>query len=168
MSGTDFVVREATEDDAEAVADFIRAAWGEAEPGAAGWAGATDKVIQELTDRAHLRDRVAGPGRRTFLATESNRVVGFAANRRLDTEEVELVGLMVLKDHWGQRIGSRLVDAALRAAREDGFTKVTVRTESDNTRANAFYQKRGFQPGETTKVQVEDVWIEVAELNLKL
>lgn len=168
MSGTDFIVREATEDDAEAVADFIRAAWGDAEPGDPGWAGATDEVIRELTECPHLRGRVAGPGRRTFLATKDDRVIGFSTNRRLDAEEVELVGLIVLEDHWGQGIGSLLVDTALQAAREDGFTKMRVRTESDNERATAFYQKRGFRPGETMKVPVEDIWVEVTQLNLKL
>ncbi|MFQ5919313.1 MAG: hypothetical protein ACE5I4_04630 [Thermoplasmata archaeon] len=33
MAGADFVVREASEDDAEEVAIFIPGAWGEAEPG---------------------------------------------------------------------------------------------------------------------------------------
>jgi ribosomal-protein-alanine N-acetyltransferase len=99
---------------------------------------------------------------------EDDRVVGFAANRKLDAEEVELVGLIVLKDHWGHGIGSRLVDAAFQAAREDGFTKMRVRGESDNARALAFYQKRGFRPGETSKVQVEDVWLEITELHLEL
>lgn len=159
-----YTVREASGADAEAVAEFIWTAWREAGPDEPGWAGASEVVIRELTEPEHLRGRVVGPGRRTFLALDGDRVVGFAANRRVDQEEVELVGLIVLKERQGQGIGSALLQRAMGAGQEEGYRRMRVRTESNNEPAIRLYESRGFEAVETSTQDVEGVRVEIVKL----
>jgi hypothetical protein len=86
------VAREASEADIDAFAEFFKAAWQQSGPDAPGFAGATDEVIAELTTRDAIRERIGGPDRRMFLAWQDERVVGFAATKRIDIDTVELAG----------------------------------------------------------------------------
>lgn len=153
-------VAEATADDVDAVARFFWNAWEEAGPEAPGWAGATEEVLKDLTQPANLLKRLGRPDRRMFVAWEGERVVAFAANRRIDEEEVELVGLVVLESMHGQGIGSRLMEAAVAAAREDGHRTMRVRTEAANEKALRFYEHRGFEAVETLTETIGDVTVE--------
>jgi ribosomal protein S18 acetylase RimI-like enzyme len=44
----------------------------------------------------------------------------------------------------GKGIGTKLVDEAVRAAKENSCSKVILETTNDNINALRFYQKRGF------------------------
>ncbi|MEN3357092.1 MAG: hypothetical protein V7637_1074, partial [Mycobacteriales bacterium] len=59
----------------------------------------------------------------------------------------------VLPAHTGDRIGSRLLELVASSARQDGFARLTVRTELTNDTALLFYDSRGFTPvGEQVQV----------------
>ena len=137
-------VREATAEDVAAIADFLHEAWRQAGPGAPGFAGATEDVIVEIAAPEAIRARIGGPGRSMFLAWHDDRVVGFAATRRLTAAAIELAGAVVLQSLIGGGVGSALVQAAVESARTRGFRKMTVSTEIDNERALRFYEKCGF------------------------
>ncbi len=162
------VVAEAVEEDVEAVATFFWAAWEEAGPQAPGWAGSTEEALKEITTRDSLLQRIGRPNGRMFLAKDSARVVGFAANRKVDDETVELAGIVVLQSLLGRGIGSRLLEAALNAARKDGYKRIIVRTEVDNERAISFYKAKGFTAGKTETEEVGGVSVEVLELSRDL
>jgi ribosomal protein S18 acetylase RimI-like enzyme len=161
-------VSEAGPDDVAAIQRFFTEAWTEAGPGAQGWTGADDSVIEELTAPAAILDRIGGPERRMYLAHAEQRVVGFAATRRLDESAVELVGIVVLGTMLGRGIGSKLLAAAARAVSASGCTRMVVRTESENARAIGFYVRSGFlEAGE----KVEDVGgnrVRLTELTMDL
>ncbi len=137
-------VGEATEADVPAIAAFFRKAWSLAGPGAPGWAGADESVIDELTRPHVLAERVVGTGRRMFLSRDGARVVGFAAVRADEADRIELAGIVVLQSMTGRGIGGPLLDAAVEWARESGFRTMVVKTEADNDRALRFYRDRGF------------------------
>jgi len=161
-------VAEATEDDVAAISDFIREAWRQAGPGAAGFAGATDDVIAEISAPEAITARIGGPERRMFLAQSAGSVVGFAASRRLTSETVELAGIVVLQSMVGRGIGRPLAEAAVESARANGFKRITVSTETDNARALGFYHALGFTPTAVTEADAEGVEVEVQNLELAL
>ncbi len=159
------VVREASEVDIDAFAEFFKAAWRQSGPDAPGFAGATDEVIAELTTREAIRERIGGPDRRMFFAWERERVVGFAATKRIDIGTVELAGIIVLPTCSGRGVGTELVHEALRATTGDSYRSMIVRTETTNDSARAFYEAQGFVLERATIEHVDDISVEVWELS---
>jgi ribosomal protein S18 acetylase RimI-like enzyme len=99
-----------------------------------------------------------------FLAWDRERVVGFAATKRVDAKTVELAGIIVLEASSGRGVGSRLVEAAIRRAQAESYLGMVVRTEITNQRARAFYEARGFTVDGSTFESVEGEMVEVWEL----
>ncbi|WP_432933287.1 GNAT family N-acetyltransferase [Microbispora sp. CA-135349] len=77
----------------------------------------------------------------TFVAHLDGRPAG-VATYRLDGRECELVTLDSLNEGVG--VGTALVDAVARAAREAGAVRLWLITTNDNLRALRFYQRYGF------------------------
>jgi ribosomal protein S18 acetylase RimI-like enzyme len=161
-------VRRAHPPDADAFAEFMRAAWREAGPDAPGFAGATDAVIDEITQTDAVVERMTGSDRTMHLAWLGDRVVGFSAMRRIDDDRIELAGIIVNRDSAGRGVGRSLVAASLEEAVSDGFSTAIVRTECDNDVAQAFYERLGFSNPVITIEWVGDVPVEVVELSRAL
>jgi len=53
-------------------------------------------------------------------------------------------GMSVLKEYWGQGIGSLLLDALLEWAKDRDITRISLRVDTENTKAIGLYQKFGF------------------------
>jgi ribosomal protein S18 acetylase RimI-like enzyme len=166
--GSKVPVREAIDADGDAFAVFFREAWEQSGPEAPGFVGATDEVIDELTTLEAFRDRVGGPDRRMFLAWDRDRVVGFAATRRVDDTTVELAGIIVLPVTAGRGVGSALLAAAVATARDDEYREMTVLTESSNDRARAFYEAHEFVVGASTTEPVEGTPVELSSFTRNL
>jgi ribosomal protein S18 acetylase RimI-like enzyme len=159
------VVSEASELDVDAFAEFFKTAWRQSGPDAPGFAGATDEIIAELTTQDAIRERIGGPDRRMFLAWEDERVVGFAATKRIDIDTVELAGIIVLPACAGRGVGTELVHEALRATKGESYRSMIVRTETTNDSALAFYEARGFVLERTTIEHIDNISVEVWELS---
>jgi ribosomal protein S18 acetylase RimI-like enzyme len=162
------VVREASEVDVDAFAEFFVAAWRQSGPDAPGFVGATDEVIAELTTRDAVRERIGGPDRRMFLAWADDCVVGFPATKRINVDTVELAGIIVLPSYAGRGVGTELVDEALLGMRGDLYRSMIVRTETTNDLARAFYEARGFLLERVTVENVDDISVDVWELSRDL
>ena len=160
--------REAHDEDADAIGTFIWTLWDEAGAGAPGLAGATEAVIAEIADPGAIRNRLGGPERRIFIATQGESVVGFAATRAIDETRIELAGIMVLPSLTGRGIGTPLVETAMDRARSDGFTMMTVSTEVDNAGALRFYQACGFIQQGQSVIDVAGTTVTVARLERSL
>lgn len=159
---------EATERDIPAVADFFRTAWAMTGPGAPGWAGADEEVMEDLTRRETLRERIGGPVRRMFLATVDERVVAFAATRWTGRGPAELAGIVVLQEMVGQGIGTPLLRASLDRLAADGAVAVFVRTEADNERALGFSRANGFGDERTVHETVNGNDVVLTELRRRI
>lgn len=168
-------VREAGPDDVGRVAEFFSAAWTLAGPDAPGFAGMTEDAVRAIQAPSALRRAVGGPDRRIFIALvgpadptvrgpADRTVLGFAATARVDRRSVELTGLVLLPGQSGRGIGGRLLEAALRSARDGGFRQLTVRTELTNEAALRFYDRHGFVPLGTAVQVIETSRIPVALL----
>jgi len=77
-----------------------------------------------------------------FVVIESGRIVGHVAYR-IDAGGCEIVAIAAVPS--GAGVGSRLLDAAIEAARASESTSVWLTTTNDNLDALRFYQRRGFR-----------------------
>ena len=72
-------VRRTAPDDLYKLSAFILEAWREAGPGALGFAGATDEVIQELASTQTLKTMLANPALKIFVAEDASKIAGFSS-----------------------------------------------------------------------------------------
>jgi len=140
------ITRPAGADDVKKVNTFFLEAWKKAGPGALGFAGATDESIQKIASEEFLRVLLSDPAKWLFVAEEDHRIIGFASLRENeeDKEKIELSGIIVLSGYEGKGIGTSLYQEALRTAKDLGFRRMVVKTETFNERAIGFYKKLGF------------------------
>jgi ribosomal protein S18 acetylase RimI-like enzyme len=88
-------------------------------------------------------DEVMYPARhRGFVALRDGQIVGHVTYRG-QGERCEIVSIDAQPKHAG--IGSLLMDAAVAAARAEGYQAVWLTTTNDNLDAIRFYQRRGFR-----------------------
>lgn len=59
--------------------------------------------------------------------------------------------LFVHRDHWGRRIGQRLLDAIAEYAAHRSHTRLQLWTAAGNHPAQRLYLRAGFQPSGRTK-----------------
>ncbi|MCQ5377164.1 MAG: GNAT family N-acetyltransferase [Candidatus Methanomethylicia archaeon] len=126
------------------LAVFMKEAYSAAGPGALGFAGASDAIIEELSSEEAIRKILKRE--RVYLAKEGGKVVGFASWRVVTGDLTELSGVIVLEGYKGRGIGSALVERALSDAKRAGYAKMGVKTEEWNAPAIAFYKRWGFAP----------------------
>jgi GNAT superfamily N-acetyltransferase len=84
-----------------------------------------------------------------LLARNDNRVVGmvnllFSVSTALGAKVAILEDMVVIPTERGSGVGSRLLNAAINTARENGCQRITLLTDSDNEAAHRFYEKQGF------------------------
>jgi ribosomal protein S18 acetylase RimI-like enzyme len=159
---------EASDDDVGAIGRLFWRMWDEAGPDAPGFSGATEDIVAEIAEPDAIRARIGGSRRRMFIAYSGDDAVGFAATRTVDTVEIDLAGIVVLQSMLGSGIGTPLVEAAVAAARREGFARMTVSTEVDNERALTFYEARGFRKVGESTTDVEGTVVAVSNMVLDL
>jgi len=83
-----------------------------------------------------------------LVAEVDGRVVGWCDIRPGEQEKNRHVGIMGLgihKEHRGRGIGSKLVEEALKRAKEKNLAKVELHVFATNARAHALYKKLGLE-----------------------
>ncbi len=83
-------------------------------------------------------------GEAFFVALDSDRVVGTVAIKKEDDRIALLRRLFVSPDFRGRKIGSKLIDAALKFCRDVGYQEIVFKTTSKMTGAILVCQKSGF------------------------
>jgi ribosomal protein S18 acetylase RimI-like enzyme len=81
------------------------------------------------------------------VAIGDDAVVGWCdirRDRRQTRQHRGALGVGVIAAWRGRGVGSRLLDAALRLARERGFARIDLDVHADNAAAIALYEKFGF------------------------
>jgi len=149
-------VREATRGDVEPVQRVASAAWYAAHADIAGEAVVAEFLAEYYSTR-RLRDDVADQSRLFLVAEESEAtgdesgVVGFALALPADDEPgvFALGRIYVDPDHWGEGVGTRLLDRVESHARARGGSRLRLGVMAENDRAVGFYESRGFERVET-------------------
>jgi nitroimidazol reductase NimA-like FMN-containing flavoprotein (pyridoxamine 5'-phosphate oxidase superfamily)/RimJ/RimL family protein N-acetyltransferase len=143
--GRVLLIREAAAEDARDVLDYVHAVCAESDflafgPGEFG--------LGEAEEVHHLREFRASDHRLFLLGLIDDHIVSkltFSAGHRLRMRHAGEFGLSVRKAHWGQGIGSLMLDALLYWASHSGIvTKVNLRVRTDNERAIRLYEGKGF------------------------
>lgn len=81
-----------------------------------------------------------------FQVVEDNgKIVGSVGIYKIDDEECELRKMYLLEEYRGQGIGKRLIENALEKAKELGYSKITLQTNSLLKKAIPLYNKYGFK-----------------------
>ncbi len=141
------VVREARIDDAAALLSYLKQVGSESDGLTFDAKGLPFTVQQE---REYLDRRMCSSNNITLLALEDEKIIGSLG---VDTPCFERfshraeIGISVLKECWGQGVGSALLGAML-AWIDDcptGLRKIDLTVREDNRRAIALYRNFGFQ-----------------------
>lgn len=144
-------VREATVDDADAMADV----------NAAGWRDGFREIVPEWyleklpieRWRREMSAGLASPRGDAFtrIGEVDGDFAGYcfvaAPGREVpdDSMEAELVAVYVYESYWGKGVGRALVEEALGQAAKLGYEEIVLWTFSRNERALGLYGKLGFE-----------------------
>jgi len=129
----------------------------------------------EKQEREYLDNRMCSQNNITLLALEGEKIIGSLG---VDTpcfprlsHRGEL-GISALKEHWGQGVGSALLEAMLCWVRDypTGLRKIDLSVREDNERAIALYKKYGFNEKGKIKrlVQIDGVFYDGITMGLLL
>jgi len=104
-------------------------------------------------------------GTAQFVALDGERVVGWCDVTPKGHETLRhsgTLGMGVAATHRGQRVGTRLMAAALDAAAANGLSRVELMVRADNVPAIALYQRFGFATEGSCRryMRVDDEWFD--------
>jgi GNAT superfamily N-acetyltransferase len=77
----------------------------------------------------------------------------------------EVRSFFVSPSAWRQGVGAALMAVVLEELTGLGFEQATLWSFEDNARANAFYERQGFERDGTTRT--EEVWAHVPEVRYR-
>jgi [ribosomal protein S18]-alanine N-acetyltransferase len=99
-----------------------------------------EEVVQPASSRLYL---VA----ETTAAAADGRpaMAGYAGMMFAPGGQADVLTIAVAPAHWGEGIGSALLGALLRAARDHDCGEVFLEVREDNPRARGLYLRRGFE-----------------------
>ncbi len=146
-------IREATPEDADAIAAVATDAWWAACASALS-ADAVRLALADLYDEAFLAEVAAEAAEEDdfrFLVAVvqeddgDETVLGFASAAREWADETELFTLYVDPDHWGEGTGTALLEALESWAADRGAERLVCSALAGNTVAVAFLESRGFE-----------------------
>ena len=118
-----------------------------------------DPADRERQWRQWIRE-IRPPAAQLLLEHESEGPIGFVAvapspeatGAPADPPVGEVHALYVLPEHWGTGAGRLLMAAGMRSLRAAGCTTMTLWVLATNERARRFYEKAGWRPDGTTKI----------------
>ena len=164
-------VEQAVPQDAEEILAVLRQAGSETDNLTFGAEGLPMTPEQE---RDYLEKVARSETNAFFVARLEGRIVGTASFRGMTLARARHrgeMGISVLKEYWGQGVGSRLMEAVIAFARGQAKAEIiSLEVRADNTRAQTLYRKYGFEeigrfPG---FFKINGQWIEFLLMNLYL
>ena len=131
-------VRPATVDDLDALVDLY------ADVAAEGRWIAGEMPVDKLARRARFESSMDRNEAQSFVALDGERIVG-ELGVEVASYGVADLGMMVAADTRGRGVGSALLSAAIKWARQAGAHKVALQVWPHNDAALALYRKFGFE-----------------------
>jgi ribosomal protein S18 acetylase RimI-like enzyme len=145
--GSEVTVREATPDDVEPIRTIARRAWERAYDDAM-----DEEVIDEMLaagySTAAVEELVTSSEAELFVAELDGEPVGYASTTPDDSEDVGDVNVYVDPEHWGEGVGSRLLERTEEALADRGISRVRDYVLVGNDAGNAFYRSHYEKTGE--------------------
>ena len=90
-----------------------------------------------------------------LVARDDEKILGMinlllTESTALGAKVAILEDMVVLSKYRSEGIGSQLVDYAIGEAKKEGCKRITLLTDIENTKAQSFYQKKGFVKSKMT------------------
>lgn len=145
-SGQNLVIREALENDAAELLEFVNQVGGESDYLSFG-AGEFNVSIsdeQKFLNKCHSsKNQLFILG---FIEDQIAATLHLAAGERPRIQHAGEFGMSVTKKYWSLGIGSYMIDVLINWAKEtDMIKKINLRVRTDNTRAVHLYLRKGFK-----------------------
>lgn len=143
--GRTAVLRSPTGEDAEQLLQFIRQSSGETEF-LLRYPEERDITVGHEAERAN--NLLAAPNTMGIACFADGRAVGNAEIRYrpgIKTGHRATIAIAVLRDYWGQGIGSALMEVLIDTARRWGMEFLELAYIAGNRRARRLYERFGFQ-----------------------
>lgn len=144
-NGETVLLREAVKGDATELVAYLSKIGGESDFLTF---GAGELNISESDEEAILEESRKAKNKMMILALVDNKVIGclhFVGGARARIQHTGEFGVSVLKDYWGQGIGTVMVEELIQWAKGSNIIrKLNLRVRSDNDRAVSLYKKLGF------------------------
>lgn len=145
-NGQTCLLRSPEERDAEAMLDYLRQTSAET----AFMLRYEDEITLTPDDeRKSLSDILDDPKRIMIAAFIDGKLVantGFNPFRQTDRVRHRAeFGISIIKEYWGQGIGSALLSELIAAAKQAGYEQLELEVVTENERGIALYKKLGFE-----------------------
>lgn len=120
------------------------------------------------------RERLTESRGNVLVCESDGGMIGFCdwvPSRDADTDRrivAEIAAVYVLADQWGRGAGGALCRRALRVARSQDFTAMTLWVLESNSRARRFYESMGFQCDGARKTEQLTAHFDIAEVRYRL
>jgi ribosomal protein S18 acetylase RimI-like enzyme len=146
------MIRDASPDDAAALAEVHVTSWQEA------YRGLIDQAFLDsldVADRTEAWDRILRQHRARVLVAEDDRgVVGFCTvGQSSDDGWGEVFSIYLSPDHWGLGVGRRLLAFGEQALSEAGEKRALLWVLDTNRRARGFYERQGWMLAKPIRIE---------------
>jgi len=106
-----------------------------------------NRALQEEGLRTIIESKFLGD---IFVAVQDDKIVAmvnilYTYSTALGAKVAMLEDMVVEPKSRAQKIGSQLLSYVVKHLKEEGFKRVTLLTDGDNTQAHNFYEKNGFE-----------------------
>ena len=146
-------IRDATPADVPHVREVAQEAW-QAAYAAFLTPGQCRRALDDLYDAESLERAIEElDGFHLLVAEVDGEVLGFASAEKTWADEAELYALYVHPDHWGEGVGSALLEAGIDRL-PAAATALKLEVFADNDVGRRFYEARGFDRVGETDVEV--------------
>lgn len=109
------------------------------------YTGAIPKNDLPIDDEDLMRISEVYGGKSGFwLALDGDKLIGTVGIKEMGVEVVKLKRMFVLPQYHGGGVGQKLLDYAIKQAKDRGFSKMILNTNEHMARAHHFYEKNGF------------------------
>lgn len=151
-------VRPATLDDVQVVRDIARETWHAAYDDVVG-AGAVDRQVDEWYAPDVVEEWVTREKGHYLVAEQDGTVLGYAAGGPSEDGPGDgvVTAIYVRPDHWGEGVGSALLETLHDRLRDDGCSSVWLAVIADNDVGRSFYEAHGYEVDRERTVEVGGV-----------
>lgn len=153
-SVSDESVRAARPDDTDAIRSVADRAW-RAAHGDILTAETIDAVLSEWYAPGAVREAIDNERVGYFVAERQDTVVGYISGGRSDNPDAaQLSAIYVDPDHWGNGIGTALIDRFEAFCQRRGYERVRLHVLAENDRAQSFYRTHGYEIVEESETEL--------------
>lgn len=150
-----FIIRKATELDAEAIALVHIQSWQKAYDLYIPESILNNLSVSECTQQWY---ELIKKGVTIFALEINNQLIGFASicafrDAGKDDFQGEISAIYLLPDYWRKGFGAKLCEAALNELSKIGYKEALLWVLADNHQARIFYENLGFFPEDKTKLE---------------